>query len=104
MVREAVSNETQFTLLDVLFDGIEGLILADLPVSGMHSHLQLGICPSRHFHDHVQHRLVSIGKQGNIVEGRYHLPIFGLCRCQPMDTCPGRLCAQVSLQHQQCAF
>jgi hypothetical protein len=39
-------------------------------------HLQLSIGPSWDFNNHIQHRLLLVGIQGDIVERRQWLPIF----------------------------
>ena len=72
MVREAVPNIAQLALLDVLFDGIEGLLLGDL---------HLGVGPTRNLDDHVEDVLVDVGEEGDVVEGAFdhqlprdHLP------------------------------
>lgn len=58
---EAVSNEAELALLDVLFDGVEKLLLGDL-------HLAIG--PSWDLNDHVQDGLLVVGIEGDVVEGR----------------------------------
>jgi len=57
---EAVANETQTTLFDVLLDGIEGLILADF---------ELGVGPTRDLNNHVEDTIVLVVKERNVVEG-----------------------------------
>jgi len=61
VVGETVPDESEFTLLDILLDGVEGLILGDL---------KLGVGPSRDFNDHVEDGLGLVGKEGNVVERR----------------------------------
>jgi hypothetical protein len=61
MVGEAVSNETQAALLDVLFDGVESLLFGDL---------QLGIGPTRDLNNHVEDAIVGVCEEGDVVKGR----------------------------------
>jgi len=61
LVGEAVADETELALLDVLLDGVEQVCLANL-------HLCVG--PSWDLDDHVQDSLLLIGVKRNIVEGR----------------------------------
>ena len=61
MVGEAVTDKAQTTLLDVLLDGVESLLLGDL---------QLGVRPARNLDDHVEDAIVGIGEKRDIVEGR----------------------------------
>ena len=60
VVGEAVANETQTALLDVLFDGIEWLFLGDL---------EFGVGPAGDFDDHVEDTITLVGKEWNVVEG-----------------------------------
>jgi len=60
VVGEAVANETQTTLLDVLLDGVEWLVLGDL---------ELGIGPTGDLDNHVEDAVALVGKEGNVVEG-----------------------------------
>ena len=60
VVREAVADETQATLLDVLFDGIECLFLGDL---------ELGVGPAGDLDNHVEDAIALVGKERNVVEG-----------------------------------
>lgn len=60
VVGEAVSNETQTTLLDVLFDGIEWFFLGDL---------EFGVGPAGDFDNHVEDTIALVGKERNVVEG-----------------------------------
>ena len=57
---EAVSNETQTTLFDVLLDGVERLLLGDL---------ELGVGPTGDLDNHVEDAVALIGKERNVVEG-----------------------------------
>ena len=57
---EAVANETQTTLLDVLFDGVERFVLGDL---------KLGVGPTRDLYNHVEDAIVLVGKERDVVEG-----------------------------------
>lgn len=66
MVGEAVADETQTTLLGVLFDGIEGLLLADL---------HLGIGPTRDLDDHVEDAIALVGEKRDVVEGGEDLTV-----------------------------
>lgn len=66
MVREAVPDETQLALLDVLLDGVERLLLGNL---------HLGVGPARHLDDHVEDRLGLVGKERNVVERRDDLAV-----------------------------
>jgi len=61
MVGEAVADETELALLDVLFDGVEVLILGDL---------ELSVGPARDLDDHVVDILGLVGVKRNIMEGR----------------------------------
>lgn len=87
LVREAVPDVAQLALLDVLLDGVEGLLLGDLlGASATNSrqlfvcsfslvelggtHLHLGVGPAGHLNDHVEDRLLLVGIQRDVVEGR----------------------------------
>lgn len=61
MMGEAVANEAQLALFDVLLDGIEGLLLADL---------HFGVGPAGNFDDHVQDTLILVGEERDIMERR----------------------------------
>jgi len=61
LVREAVADESELALLDVLLDGVEELFLRDL---------ELAVCPSWDLNNHVQDGLLLIGIERDIVEGR----------------------------------
>jgi len=61
VVGEAVSDETELSLLGVLEDGVQGLALANL---------HLGVGPSRNFDNHVEDGLLLVRPQGDVVEGR----------------------------------
>ena len=61
MVGEAVPNITKLALLDVLLDGVEGLLLGDL---------HFGVGPARDLDDHVEDTIILVGKEGDVVEGR----------------------------------
>jgi hypothetical protein len=56
---EAVANETQTTLLDVLLDWIEWLLLADL---------ELCVGPTGDLDNHVEDAIALVGKERNVVE------------------------------------
>ena len=60
VVGEAVADETQAALLDVLFDGVEGLLLADF---------HLGVGPAGDLDDHVEDAIVPVGEKRDVVEG-----------------------------------
>ena len=60
VVGEAVADVTQAALLNVLLDGVEGLLLGDL-------HFRVG--PARDLDDHVQDAIVLVGEERNVVEG-----------------------------------
>jgi len=60
VVGEAVANETQTTLLDVLLDGIEWLFLG---------YLEFGVGPAGDFDNHVEDAIALVGKERNVVEG-----------------------------------
>jgi hypothetical protein len=60
-MREAVADVAQSTLLDVLFDGVEGLLLGDL-------HLCVG--PARNLDDHVEDTIALVGEERDVVEWR----------------------------------
>ena len=61
MVGEAVANETQTALFDVLLDGVEWLLLGDL---------ELGVGPARDLDNHVEDAIALVGKERNVVERR----------------------------------
>lgn len=112
MVREAVPHVSELSLLDVLLDRVELLVLGDLdptleeerstgiealPTSSDElrrpAHLQLGIGPSRNLHDHVQDSLLIGRVERDVVPGRYRHPIS--LKVDPvlqrvgMTNCPG---------------
>lgn len=58
MMREAVANVTQSTLLDVLLDGVEGLFFADLHFS---------VSPARNFDDHVEDAVILVSEERDVV-------------------------------------
>ena len=60
VVREAIAHITQLATLDVLFDGVERLLLGDL-------HLRVG--PAGDLDDHVEDAIVAVSKEGDVVEG-----------------------------------
>lgn len=91
---EAVANETQTTLFDVLLNGIEDLILG---------YFQLGVGPTRDLNDHVEDTIVLVVKERNVVEGGNDGPVVfriyamvwrrvgeltsnGCPRCYPIST------------------
>ena len=60
VVWEAVADETQTAFFDVLLDGIEWLLLADL---------ELGVGPTRDLDNHVENAIALVGKERDVVEG-----------------------------------
>ena len=66
VVGEAVADVAQTALLDVLLDGVEGLLLGDL-------HLRVG--PAGDLNDHVEDGVVLVGEERDVVEGRHHTAI-----------------------------
>ena len=56
---EAIANETQATLLDVLLDWIEWLLLGDL---------ELCVGPTRDLDNHVEDAIALVGKKRDVVE------------------------------------
>ena len=56
---EAVTDETQTALLDVLLDWIEWLLLGDL---------ELCVGPTRDLDNHVEDAIALVGKERNVVE------------------------------------
>jgi hypothetical protein len=87
LVGEAVADEAQLALLDVLLDGVEEFLLGDLEAGAgsaiegddeesrtatatAETHLHLAIGPARDLNDHVQDGLLLVGVQRDIVEGR----------------------------------
>ena len=67
MVGEAVADEAEAALLDVLLDGVEGLLLGDL---------HLGVGPAGDLDDHVQDAIVLVGEEGDVVPGRDDAPVL----------------------------
>ena len=63
VVGEAVSDIAQATLLDVLLDGVERLLLGDF-------HLCIG--PAGNLDDHVENAIVPICKERDVMERRDH--------------------------------
>jgi hypothetical protein len=59
VVREAVAHVAQATLLDVLFDGVERLLLGDF---------HLGVGPAGNLDDHVEYAIALIGEKRDVVE------------------------------------
>lgn len=86
LVGEAVANVAELALLGVLLDGVEELLLGDLntmlgqrqfPLAGFRSaYLLLGVGPAGNLNDHVEDCLLSVGIEGDIVEGRDRLAIL----------------------------
>ena len=71
VVREAVADVAQTALLDILLDGVEGLLLGDL---------ELRVGPAGNLNDHVEDAIVLVGEERDVVEGRDD----GLVGC-PLD-------------------
>ena len=67
VVGEAVADVAEAALLDVLLDGVEGLLLGDL---------HLGVGPAGDLDDHVEDPVVLVGEEGDVVEGRDDLAIL----------------------------
>ena len=67
VVREAVADVAQTALLDILLDGVEGLLLGDL---------HLGVGPAGDLNNHVEDPVVLVGEEGDVVEGRDDLAIL----------------------------
>jgi hypothetical protein len=67
VVGEAIAHVTQATLLDVLLDGVERLLLGDF-------HLCIG--PTGNLDDHVEDAVVPIRKQRDVMERRNDLAIL----------------------------
>ena len=61
VVGEAVAHVAQATLFDVLFDGIERLLLADF---------HLGVGPAGNLDDHVEYAIALIGEERDVMERR----------------------------------
>ena len=61
VVGEAVAHVAQTTLLDVLLDGVEGLLLR-------HLHLRVG--PAGNLDNHVQDAIVAVSEQRDVVPAR----------------------------------
>ena len=61
MVGEAVAHIAQATLLDVLLDGVERLLLGNF---------HLGIGPAGNLDDHVENAIVPICKERDVMERR----------------------------------
>jgi hypothetical protein len=84
-VGEAVAHESKLSLLDVLLDGVELLLLGDLlclsvdisyrsQLRGTHLHLRIG--PARDLDDHVEDRLLLIGVERDVVPWRNELAVL----------------------------
>jgi len=58
VVRETVANITQSTLLDILFDRVEGLFFRDL---------HFGVGPAGNLDDHVEDAIVLVSEEGDVV-------------------------------------
>jgi len=67
VVGEAVAHIAQTTLLDVLLDGVERLLLGDF---------HLGIGPAGNLDDHVEDAIVPICKERDVMERRDDLAVL----------------------------
>jgi hypothetical protein len=67
VVGEAVAHIAQATLLDVLLDGVERLLLGDF---------HLGIGPAGNLDDHVENAIVPICKERDVMERRDDLAVM----------------------------
>jgi hypothetical protein len=102
LVGEAVADEAQLALLDVLLDGVQGLLLGDLLGRQRHvamhggaaaaaaaarrrgsmapnwggTHLHLRIAPAGDLDDHVENRLLLVGIQRDVVPCRDGLAVL----------------------------
>jgi len=91
---EAIADEPQLALLGVLLDGVQELILGDL---------LLGIGPARDLNNHVEHRLLGVGVEGDVMEGRdghtvlldVHAVLKGVGSSHLAEGVRGRHCACV---------
>lgn len=115
LVGEAVADEAQFALLDVLLDGVQELVLGDLsldtelalpsncPHRVSRTDLLLGIGPARDLDNHVEDGLLLIGVERDVVEGRQghavlldvHAVLQRVGRGHLADAVLGRHCASV---------
>ena len=59
VVGEAVADKPQAALLDVLLDGVEGLLLGDF-------HLCVG--PARNLNNHIQDSIILVSEKRNVME------------------------------------
>ena len=66
VVGEAVADVAQTALLDVLLDGVEGLLLRDL---------HLRVRPARDLDDHVEDAVALVGEERDVVERRHNVAI-----------------------------
>ena len=64
---EAVADVAQAALLDVLLDGVEGLLLA-----GLH----LRVRPAGDLNDHVEDAVVLVREERDVVEGRDDIAVL----------------------------
>jgi len=67
VVGEAVTDEAKTTFFDILFNGVETLLLRDL---------HLRVCPSGNLNDHVEDTKVLISEEGDIMERRYDISVL----------------------------
>ena len=64
---ETVPDESEFSTLDVLLDRVERLLFADF---------HLCVRPTGDLDHHVEDAIVSVCKEGNVVEGRDDLAVL----------------------------
>lgn len=67
VVGEAVTDEAETALLDILLDRVEGLLLGDL---------ELGVGPAGDLDDHVEDAIALVGEKRDVVEGRDDLAVL----------------------------
>ena len=73
VVGEAVTDEAELALLDILLNGVQFLILGDL---------KLGVGPTRDLNNHVEDVLALVGIERNVMEGRDGRSVLLYCRSQ----------------------
>lgn len=67
MVRETVAHKSQLSLLGILKNGVQLILLGDL---------HFGVSPSGNLNNHVQDSLLFIGIQGDVMKGGHGLAIL----------------------------
>ena len=83
VMREAIANVSELTLLDVLLDGVHwflfrylhSILVRSSPCNRSHAdksfelaYFHLCVSPSWDFDNHIQHRLLLVGIQRNVME------------------------------------